>query len=106
MRQLVYFPTRGGNILDLVLTNLYDFYEHFERYAPFGLSDHMFVILNPKVCSLLPKVQKTVIMKGDLRPSFCSAFRKYLELLDIPSVLDQVPSCAEKTSLIEIVKIG
>ncbi len=39
--QLVKFPTRGRSILDLVLTNLHDFYDQPLRYAPFGLSDHV-----------------------------------------------------------------
>ena len=101
MRQLVNLPTRSSSILDLALTNPYDFYDQPGRYALFGLSDHVCVILNPKVCSLLPKVQKKVIIKRDLRPSFRSAIRKYLKLLDIASALDQVRSCAEKTALLE-----
>ena len=65
MHQLVNFPIRGSNTLYLVLTNLYDFYLQPGKYAGFfsSLIIIMCVILNPKVCSLLPKVQKTVIMK-------------------------------------------
>ena len=65
MRHFANFPTWGSNILNLVLTNLYDFYKQPGRYPPFGLCDYMYVILNPKVCCRLPKAQKTVIMKRD-----------------------------------------
>ena len=45
LRQLVNFPTRGRNTLDLVLTNLYEYYD---QPTPFSLSDHMSVELKPK----------------------------------------------------------
>ena len=100
LRQLINFPTRGRNTLDLVLTKLHEFYDKPSRHAPFGLSDHMCVVLKPKERSLLPKVKKTVTKKRNLRPSFRFAFRKYLEFLDISTLFDQESSCAEKTTLL------
>ena len=41
LKQIVNFPTRGQNILDLVLTNLKNFNEKTENLSPFGLSDHV-----------------------------------------------------------------
>ena len=101
--KLIKFPTRGRNTLDLVLTNLYDFYDQPERYAPFGLSDHVSIVLKPKQQSELSKARKVVTKKRDLRPSVRLAFRKYLDLLDIPSLFDQESSCVQKTSLLETI---
>ena len=107
LRQLIKFPTRGRNTLDLVLTNLDDFYDQPERYAPFGLSDHMSIVLKPKQRSELSKARKIITKKRDLRLSVRLAFRKYLDLLDIPSLFDRESSCVQKTSLLEtIVKTG
>ena len=103
--QLMKFPTRGRNTLDLVVTNLYDFYDQPERYAPFGLSDHVSIVLGPKKTQQieLSKACKIVTKKRDLRPSVRLAFQKYLDLLDIPSLFDQESSCVQKTSLLETI---
>ena len=103
LRQLINFPTLGKNTLDLVLTNLHKFYGQPVKCAPFGLSDHMSVELKPKYRSQLQKVHKLVVWKRDLRPSSRFAFRKYLELLDIPNMFDKVVSCEGKSSLLETI---
>ena len=47
MKQLVRVPTRGDQILDLILTNLPHLYENnsVEMRPPFGLSNHNVIIL-------------------------------------------------------------
>ena len=72
------------------LIKLHKFYGQPVKCAPFGLSDHMYVELKPKDRSPLQKVHKSVVWKRDLRPSSRFAFRKYLELLDIPNMFDKV----------------
>jgi hypothetical protein len=44
----VKIPTRGGNTLDLVLTNLDPFYlsDSIIAFPPFGLSDHSVIALS------------------------------------------------------------
>lgn len=101
LRQLVSFPTRGQNTLDLVLTNLYEFYDQPVRRAPFGLSDHMSVEVKPKERCQLPKARKLVVKRRDLRPSSRLAYRKYLELLDISNMYDKSLPCSDKVSLLE-----
>ncbi|XP_028416439.1 uncharacterized protein LOC114540505 [Dendronephthya gigantea] len=103
LRQLVNFPTRGRNTLDLVLTNLYEYYDQPVKYAPFGLSDHMSVEFKPKERCQPQRAQKRVVKKRDLRPSSRLAFRKYLELLAFPACFDKAPSCTEKISLLETI---
>ena len=50
LRQLVDKPTRGTNILDLILTNMHKFYDARPAIVlpPFGLSDHNVIIVEPK----------------------------------------------------------
>ena len=47
LKQIVNFPTRGKNTLDLILTNLHDFYEVPEKRPSFGLSDQSPVYRSP-----------------------------------------------------------
>ena len=101
LRQLVNFPTRGRNTLDLVLTNLHEYYDQPTKYAPFGLSDHMSVELKPKNRIQFQSAQRINIKKRDLRPSSRLIFRKYLELLNIPNMFNNVLTCTEKNTLLE-----
>ena len=57
MKQLVRFPTRGDQILDLVLTNLPQTCDKngVEILLPLGLSDHNVVLLHPCQRSVLVK---------------------------------------------------
>ncbi|CAB4012721.1 Hypothetical predicted protein [Paramuricea clavata] len=41
LKQLVKFPTRGNNTLDLILTDLKEYYSTPEKLSSFGLSDHL-----------------------------------------------------------------
>ena len=48
LKQIVTFPTRGDRTLDLVLTNLEEYYKDPIQSPPHGLSDHMSVeVQNP-----------------------------------------------------------
>ena len=55
LKQIVKKPTRKNGILDLVLTNLHQFYDDPCTFPPFGLSDHHTVTgirasLPPSLC--------------------------------------------------------
>ena len=47
LKQVVSKPTRGGAILDLIITNIHKFYEAPVITAPLGSSDHNTVIWSP-----------------------------------------------------------
>ena len=49
LKQIVNFPTRGSNKLDLILTNLAEYYDNPTRTPPMGLSDHVKVLAPPKI---------------------------------------------------------
>ena len=68
LKQIVKFPTRGDKILDLVLTNLREYYKDPIQRPPHGLSDHMSVEVQPKDRSQLPDSRSTIKTR-DLKPS-------------------------------------
>ena len=48
LKQIVHFPTRGRRTLDLILTNISQYYQDPVERPPFGLSDHASIELQPK----------------------------------------------------------
>ena len=60
LKQIVKFPTRGDKILDLVLTNLREYYKDPIQRPPHGLSDQMSVEVQPKDRSQLPDSRSTI----------------------------------------------
>ena len=96
MKQLIQHPTRGSNILDLVLTNLHKYYEprSVEILPPFGLSDHKSIVILPKIRqSELP--HKRVIVKRDTRPSRKMELGRYLSQVNW-SLIENINTCQEK----------
>ena len=49
LKQLVKFSTRGRRTLDVILTNLSQFYDQPEKLPPFGLSDHFTIKVLPMI---------------------------------------------------------
>ena len=81
MKQLINFPTRGEAILDLVLTNLNDFYQVPTRLAPFGLSDHYTISLILKESKKTISRNKTATVR-DMRPSKKQGFGRFLHSVE------------------------
>ena len=99
LKQLVKIPTRGGNTLDLVLTNLDPLYlsDSIIAFPPFGLSDHSVIAVSPRLRD--PKSnQKKVVYKRDMRPSRKAMFGRYLSQIDW-SFLDSLESVEVKNQL-------
>ena len=68
LKQIVHFPTRGRRTLDLILTNISEYYQAPIERPPFGLSDHATIELQPKERAHMK--QPTITIKArDLRPS-------------------------------------
>ena len=61
----------------------------------------MSVELKPKNRIQFQSAQRIKIKKRDLRPSSRLIFRKYLELLNIPNMFNNVLTCTEKNILLE-----
>ena len=100
LKQIVNFPTRGDKILDLVLTNLREYYKDPIQRPPHGLSDHMSVEVQPKDRSQLPDSRSTIKTR-DLKPSNRLAIRTYLQEVDAYTLVGNVHGCAEKVSIFQ-----
>ena len=89
LKQIVNFPTRGRNTLDLILTNLKEYYASPIKLSPFGLSDHVTVKVLPLSRTTTSKCKsKTSIKTRDIRPTKRLAMRTYLEAVDIQTLID------------------
>ena len=53
--QIVKFPTRGQNLLDLIFTNMKEFYKEPIKRPAFGLSDHDTIEVQPLERLQMPK---------------------------------------------------
>ena len=84
LKQLVRSPTRGSNILDLVLTNLHIFYD------PTSIE-----ILPPP--SLCYQITTRTVLKRDTRPSRKTELGRYLNEVDW-SLLQNLETCEQKNS--------
>ena len=98
MKQLVHTPTRGNNILDLIITNLYQVYGQNSVHIipPFGLSDHSGVLLRPKVRSPNNSCSRKSLEMRDTRPSRKYELGRYLSSIDW-SILNEVGTCEAKS---------
>jgi hypothetical protein len=103
LKQLVNFPTHGNNTLDIVLTNLSTYYDKPTKCAPFGLSDQVTIETRSIKRSQVQGTSTASVKVRDLRPSSRFAVRKYIEMVDIPTLLDTDHSCKEKTSLFQTI---
>jgi hypothetical protein len=86
MKQLVHTPTRGNNILDLIITNMYQIYDHNSVHfiPPFGLSDHNGVLLRPKARYPNSNSSRKTLMRRDTRPSRKYELGRYLSSIHWP----------------------
>ena len=107
MKQLVRVPTRGDQILDLILTNLPHLYDKnsVEMCPPFGLSDHNVIMVYPK--NRLPQAfSRRSMSKRDTRHSKRNELGRYLCNCDW-SILNSLTNCEEKVQLFaDLIRIG
>ena len=100
LKQIVKFHTRGNQTLDLVLTNIKEFYEEPIKRPAFGLSDHASVELQPlSRCKSQPS--KRSIITRDQRESYRVALSSYLEKVNIADLVKNKDTCDEKAQLME-----
>lgn len=105
LKQLVKFSTRGERILDLVLTNLKDYYKEPSKLAPFGLSDHCTIFVSPHLRTRHRSTKKTVITR-DMRPSSRDALGRFFNTVDW-SLIDTMDNAQDKLKyFMSIINIG
>ena len=92
LKQIVNFPTRGVATLDLILTNINDFYDPPIKRPPLGLSDHLSKEIQPREsCSM--NGTKIKIKSRDVRPSKRAAMATYLQQVDVCPLIGAVDTC-------------
>ena len=102
LKQIVKFPTRGENILDLVLTNMEKYYANPGKLSPFALSHHVTIEVKPKNREIFPII-KSIIKSIDLQQSKRQAVSTYLEQVDVQGLVKSVESCEEKVTMLETI---
>ena len=103
LKQIIDFHTRKDQTLNLVLTNMHQYYQDPQRLAPFGLSDHFTVSVRSKSSFVHPN---KFVHSRDLRPSTRSAISLFLGKIDW-SIINTLPTCETKLSFFEnIVQVG
>ena len=83
LKQIVQVPTRKKATLDLILTNMHEYYSPPQAYPPFGLSDHNVVVATP-MDGKGNINNKKVTMRRDLRTSNKAALGRYLMQINWP----------------------
>ena len=95
LKQIVKVPTRKKATLDLILTNMHEYYSPPQAYPPFGLSDHNVVVATP-IDGKRNINNKKVTMRYDLRTSNKAALGRYLTQRNWPLLFTPLVSCEEK----------
>ena len=95
LKQIVKVSTRKKATLDLILTNMQEYYSPPQAYPPFGLSDHN-VVLAPPMDGKRNINNKKVTMRRDLRTSNKAALGRYLTQINWPLLFTPLVICEEK----------
>ena len=104
--QIVKFPTRGQNLLDLIFTNMKEFYKEPIKRPAFGLSDHDTIEVQPLERLQMPK-PKLQVKSRDLKPTKRLAMSTFLKEVDIKSLIAMETTIDGKTQMLEsIINFG
>ena len=85
LQQIVTAPTHGASLLDVILTDLGDYYHEPEMLSPLGRSKHVIVYTRPRVVQPAPRQKTTVRMLPD---SGVRAFGRWITAHDWSPVYD------------------
>ena len=83
LKHIVKVHTRKDATLDLILTNMHEYYSPPQPFAPFGLSDHNVVVATPLQGKRINNTKKT-ITKRDLWASSKASIGRFLNRIDWP----------------------
>ena len=92
LKQIVKKPTRKNATLDLVMTNLHDYYDDPCHFPPFGPSDHDTVTAEPKVRDK-SRCSTQFVLKRDKRASRKADF-------DWPRLFSSEESCEDMLNIL------
>ena len=92
LKQIVKVPTRKDVTLDLIMTNLYEYYSEPKAFPPFGLIDHATVLVSPKNREKSVNPTKYAF-KRDMRASRKAELGRYLSTMDWDLLLSSCETC-------------
>ena len=87
LRQVVKTPTRGNNILDKIITNIYCHYNKPQICSPVGMSDHNSVLWSPITMIKVPKKATRYISQRPMPDSSIRAFGQWLSCYEWPEII-------------------
>jgi hypothetical protein len=93
LKQIVKKPTRKNAILDLILTNMHDYYENPCTFPPFGLSDHNAVTVEGKEREHFNTTK--IVYSRDKRASRKAEMGRYLSGVDWPILFSSLQLCED-----------
>ena len=99
LKQIVKKPTRKNAILDLVLTNMHDYYADPQQFPSFGLSDHHTVIVEAKVRENSRQSPK-FILKRDKRESRRAELGRYFATMDWQLLFSSASGCQDMLDIL------
>ena len=92
--------------LDLIMTNLYEYYSEPKAFPPFGLSDHATVLVSPKNREKSVNPTKYIFIR-DMRASRKAELGRYLSTKDSDLLLSSCETCDElERTLHEVIHTG
>ena len=91
LKQIVKKPTRKNATLDLVMTNLHDYYDDPCHFPPFCPSDHDTVTAEPKVRNTSRCTTKFVLNRASRKADL----GRYLSDFDWPRLFSSEESCKD-----------
>ena len=105
LKQIVKAPTRDEATLDLILTNMHEFYKSPQIFPPIGLSDHNSIVVSP--ARKVKKAKSIFVYKRDLRQSRKEAMGRFLVSIQWSTIFAQTQSCeAMMNKFYDIIAIG
>ena len=104
LKQLVKVSTSNNAMLDLLLTNLHEYYCPPLASPPFGLSDHNTIVVTPQIEDCNATKKKTV-KKRDRRASHKSELGRYLSSINWVSTLAEY-NCETMGKIFHVVLTG
>ena len=100
LKQIVQTPTRRNAILDIILTNLHEYYEKPLIMPPFGLSDHNTIIASPKERAK-DLISNGITFKRNINPSSKRALGRYLNSIDWPQIIPSTNDCDQLSNMFQ-----
>ena len=100
------YSTWKDATLDLILTNMHEYYSPPQPFAPFGLSDHNVVVATPLQGKRINNTKKT-ITKRDLRVNSKASMGRFLNRIDWSILFAPLEGCEEMwNTFTEAVRTG